>query len=443
MDVPVGAEEYIEQGKKLLLQGQPRDAAVAFAHAVKIDPNLVGGHLGLAQANLALGSYGLVHMACQKVQELQPAGPDAELARAILFVMDRRYDRAIDELEKVDVEDPNRGYVQALRGYCLRQLGRDYEAALAEAKAARIAGNIDFASLFPKVTPATRLQATPTAAEATEAPRVDPRWQDPPPQRAWQPPSQIQRQIVRARFATRGTDIVTFSLIIVNVLVYAVCGIMAGNIIEPYQAAVNGHNGFLYIIGIQDTPDVLGNHEYWRILTAMFLHFDWIHIGVNMLSLYFIGRLAERVFGPWRYLLIYFVSGIFGGILTLFLADPNAAALGASGAIFGVFGALGVFFWLNRRALGGMVGQWMFFLLFNLALTFYVSTIAVSDHIGGLSMGLLLGLLTMPGFWTPIRIRMKRGQTGDALLLVVKPLLVVIAISAALILLAYFLGGGR
>ena len=59
MDVPVGAQEYIEQGKKQLLQGQPRDAAVAFAHAVKIDPNLVGGHLGLAQANLALGSYGL------------------------------------------------------------------------------------------------------------------------------------------------------------------------------------------------------------------------------------------------------------------------------------------------------------------------------------------------------------------------------------------------
>jgi hypothetical protein len=102
-----------------------------------------------------------------------------------------------------------------------------------------------------------------------------------------------------------------------------------------------------------------------------------------------------------------------------------------------------VFFWLNRRALGGMTSQWIFWLLLNLAFTFYVSNIAVSDHIGGLSMGLLLGLLTVPGFWTPIRIRMKRGQTGEALLLVVKPLLVVIAISAVLILLAYFLGGGR
>ena len=439
MDVPVGAQEYIEQGKKLLLQGQPRDAAVAFAHAVKIDPNLVGGHLGLAQANLALGSYGLVHMACQKVQELQPSGPDAELARALLFVMDRRYDRAIDELERLNVEDPNRGYAQALRGYCLRQLGRDYEAALAEAKAARFAGNIDFASLFPKVTPAAGLQATPAAAEAKEAPRVDPRWQDPPPQPAWQAPSQIRRQVVRARFATRGTDIVTFSLIIINVLVYAVGGIMAGNIIDPTQ----GKNTFLYDIGIQYTPYILQGHEYWRILTAMFLHASWLHIGVNMLSLYFIGRLAERVFGPWRYLLIYLGSGIFGGILTLFLASPNIATLGASGAIFGVFGALGVYFWLNRRALSGMVGQWIFMLLLNLSLTFYVSNIAVSDHIGGLSMGLLIGLLAVPGFWTPIRIRMKRGQTGEALLLIVKPLLVIIAISAALILLAYFVGGGR
>jgi membrane associated rhomboid family serine protease len=439
MDVPVGAKEYIEQGKKLLLQGQPRDAAVAFAHAVKIDPNLVGGHLGLAQANLALGSYGLVHMACQKVQELQPSGPDAELARAILFVMDRRYDHAIDELEKVNVEDPNRGYAQAMRGYCLRQLGRDYEAALAEAKAARLAGNIDFTSLFPKATPVSRLQVNPTAAEATETPRVDPRWQDPPPQPAWQPPSQIRRQVVRARFATRGTDVVTFSLIIINVLIYAICAIMAGNIIDPTQ----GHNTLLYDIGIQYTPAILQGHEYWRILTAMFLHASWLHIGVNMLSLYFIGRLAERVFGPWRYLLIYFGAGIFGGILTLFIANPNVASLGASGAIFGVFGALGVFFWLNRRALGGMTSQWIFWLLLNLSFTFYFGNIAVSDHIGGLSMGLLLGLLTVPGFWTPIRIRMKRGQTGDALLLVAKPLLVIIAISAALILLAYFLGGGR
>jgi rhomboid protease GluP len=174
----------------------------------------------------------------------------------------------------------------------------------------------------------------------------------------------------------------------------------------------------------------------------MFLHESWLHVGLNMLSLYFIGRLVEQVYGPWRYLLIYFATGIFGGLLVLFLSD--SAVLGASGAIFGVFGALGIFLWYKRRAFGSaMLSQWVFWLVLNLVFTFGYGNISVSGHIGGLSMGLLLGLLLMPDFWTPVRVRMRRGQTGDALLLVIKPVIVLIAIAAALILLAYFLGGGR
>jgi membrane associated rhomboid family serine protease len=220
---------------------------------------------------------------------------------------------------------------------------------------------------------------------------------------------------------------------------------MAGNILNPIPA-----NGFLvpesrfqiYIWGILDRPDVVQGYQYWRIVTSMFLHESWLHVGLNMLSLYFIGRLVEQVYGPWRYLLIYFATGIFGGLLVLFLSD--SAVLGASGAIFGVFGALGIFLWYKRRAFGSaMLSQWVFWLVLNLVFTFGYGNISVSGHIGGLSMGLLLGLLLMPDFWTPVRVRMRRGQTGDALLLVIKPVIVLIAIAAALILLAYFLGGGR
>ncbi len=439
MDVPVGAQDYIEQGKKLLLQGQARDAAVAFAHAVKIDPHLVTGHLGLAQANLALGSYGLVHMACRRVQELQPSGPDANLAQALIFVLDRRYDRAVEILEKVTVEDPNRAYAQALRGYCLRQLGQDYEAALAEAKAARIAGSTNLVTLFPKVTPLGHPQTSTTSQEPFELPRSESAGQPPAQQRPpWQPPAQIRRQVTLARFATRGTDVVTFSLIITNVLIYAICGVLAGNIITP----VNGQNTLLYDLGIQYTPFILQDHQYWRIITAMFLHYDWLHIGLNMLSLYFIGRPMERLYGPWRFLLIYFGSGVFGGLLVLFLS--NAPTLGASGAIFGIFGALGIFLWLNRRSLGSaMIGNWLFWLALNLYFSFAVANIAVSAHIGGLSMGLLLGLLLAPGFWTPVRVQLNRGQTGNALLLVLKPVAIIIAISGVLIALTLLLAGGR
>jgi membrane associated rhomboid family serine protease len=428
MEAPISAQEYVAQGTKLLWQGQLREAAAAFAHAAQADPNLVGGHLGLAQASLALGSYGMVHMACRRVQELEPAGPNADMARALIFLLDRRYDRALEAVERIIAADPGNAYAHALRGYLLRQTGRGYEAALAEAKSERLAGPSDFLLLFPRATPPVQPTPINIGMEAPRAPEQ--------PEPAWQPPPQIRRQVVRARFVTRGLPIVTLTLIGINVLVFLVGLALSRNLSDPT-------NNVIYDQGFEYGPYITQDHEYWRILTAMFLHANWIHIGLNMLSLYFIGPFVESIYGSWRFAIIYFATGIFGGILVLLLA-PNSAELGASGAIFGVFGALGVFFWEKRRALGGaMLTQWLFWLILNLGFTFSNSDISVSGHIGGLSMGLLLGLLLMRDFWLPVRTRLKRGQTGEAALYVLKPLLLVLAVGTGLILLAIYLGHGR
>jgi rhomboid protease GluP len=153
----------------------------------------------------------------------------------------------------------------------------------------------------------------------------------------------------------------------------------------------------LIILG-QQTPDMLANHEYWRFLTAMFLHYSLIHVALNMLSLFFIGRVVEVLYGSWRYLLIYFAAGIVGGIATLIL-DPLSASAGASGAIFGIFGALGMFYFLNRQTLGvysrGAISNWVFWLVLNLVWGFS-GGIAIWDHIGGLIAGLILGWLLLP-----------------------------------------------
>jgi membrane associated rhomboid family serine protease len=429
MEVPVSAQEYVAQGNTLLWRGQLREAAAAFAHAAQGDPDLIGAHLGLAQSSLALGSYGMVHMACRRVQELEKSGPHADMAQALIFLLDRRYDRALETVERVIAADPGRAYAHALRGYILRQMGRDYEAALAEAKSERLAGPTDFKLLFPKVTPPTQ----PTIISAARAEREPER-----PQPAWQPPPQVRRQVVRARFATRGLPVATLTLIGINVLVFLVGIILSGSISDPATT-----DNPIYAQGIEYGPYIIQNHEYWRILTAMFLHLNWLHIGLNMLSLYFIGPFVERFYGTWRFLLIYFATGIFGGILVLLLA-PNVPELGASGAIFGVFGTLGVFFWEKRHAFGaGMMTQWLFWLILNLYFTFGNTDISVAGHIGGLSMGLLLGLLLMPDFWLPVRTRLKRGQTQAAALYIVKPLLLVLAVGAGLIFLAIYLGGGR
>jgi membrane associated rhomboid family serine protease len=376
-------------------------------------------------------------MACRRVQELDPSGPNANLAQALIFVLDRRYDRAIEALEKVTADDPTRAYAHALRGYCLRRLGRDYEAALAEAKAARLAGNVDFAALFPKVeTPPERPQPSNEAQDVPE------KYREP----AWQPPSQVRRQVTQVRFATRNSTIITNSLILINIAIYLIGGLMAGNIFNPIPPSgilPFESRYFLYDQGVQITPFVLQG-QVWRIITAMFLHFNWMHIGLNMLSLYFIGRPLEQVYGRWRFLFIYFGAGIFGGILVLLLSHPDTYSLGASGAIFGVFGALGIFIWYHRRAFGSaMLTQWVFWLIFNLAFTFGYGDISASDHIGGLSAGLLLGLLLMPDFWTPVRVRLKRGQTGDAILFVLKPVAGILLIGAVLVFLTLQFAAGR
>jgi rhomboid protease GluP len=175
----------------------------------------------------------------------------------------------------------------------------------------------------------------------------------------------------------------------------------------------------------------------------MFLHYGLLHLALNMWAFLLTGRLTERLFGSWHFLALYLFSGLAGSVASV-TWNPLVNSAGASGAIFGVFGALGVYLWYNRRAFGSaMLTQWVFWLIFNLAFTFGYGDISVSGHIGGLSMGLLLGLLAMPGFWTPVRVRLKRGQTGDAILFALKPVVGILVIGAALIALTLLFAGGR
>src|SRR5438132_13738219 len=106
-------------------------------------------HLGLAEANLALGSYGVVYMACRKVQELQPAGGfESTVAQALLDLLDRRYDRALQNVDAAISLDPGSGYVRALRAYLLRATGQDYDAGLARSRAARLSYGQDLEKCF-------------------------------------------------------------------------------------------------------------------------------------------------------------------------------------------------------------------------------------------------------------------------------------------------------
>lgn len=396
MESQTEGRTLVEQGDALLGEGRAREAAAEYARALQLDQGAVDAHLGLAKANLALGTFGVAIMACRQVLTLAPDTVQAALAQAILYVLERRFDAALQELERVAQLDPGNAYAHALRGYCLRQLGHTYDAQQAEGKARRLSSGKNFASLFPRLDPLPLAMPMPSVpAEVDGANGATP---PTTPTRNWDTATAAQRQAVRLRFATRGYPLVTYTLIAINVLVYLATGILGGNLFNP-------NDNVLYAYGIEATA--LMRHDptqLYRLLTAMFLHANYLHISLNMLSLYFVGVVTEALYGRGRFTLIYFASGLLAGIAD-YVATVNTGqmALGASGAIFGIFGAFGAFVILRRQMLGRaaspIIGQWLFWLVINLVFSVVDPQIALYDHVGGLVSGFILGALLIPSYF--------------------------------------------
>ncbi|MEU1535217.1 rhomboid family intramembrane serine protease [Streptomyces fagopyri] len=128
--------------------------------------------------------------------------------------------------------------------------------------------------------------------------------------------------------------------------------------------------------------------QWYRLLTSMFLHGSYIHILFNMLSLWWIGGPLEAALGRARYLALYFVSGFAGSALTYLLAAPNQPSLGASGAIFGLFGATGVLMRRLNYDMRPLIGLLVVNLIFTFTPAFGISWQA---HIGGLVGGVVVG----------------------------------------------------
>jgi rhomboid protease GluP len=142
-------------------------------------------------------------------------------------------------------------------------------------------------------------------------------------------------------------------------------------------------------------PFTLGG-EYWRLLTAAFVHGGFLHIAMNMWCLWSLGRMAERLFGSWQTLAIYVITGIGGSLLSI-AWDPHRLSVGASGAIFGIAGALiaglkyGEFpiSWRQQRATLSSV---VFFAIFSFVWGMGSANTDNMCHLGGFLSGLLLGL---------------------------------------------------
>ena len=146
-------------------------------------------------------------------------------------------------------------------------------------------------------------------------------------------------------------------------------------------------NGLLTAMGANSAFFVrLG--QYWRLITCMFLHADILHLICNMYALYVVGPRVEDFFGKKKFLLIYFLSGLSGSLLSIGL-NNNAVSVGASGAIFGLFGALLYFGYTYRGYVGAIIkSQILPAILINLAISF-MPGIDLWGHVGGLIGGVI------------------------------------------------------
>lgn len=223
---------------------------------------------------------------------------------------------------------------------------------------------------------------------------------------------------MRARLAGR-TPIVTQALIAINVGVYLIQLAMG--------AGVNADTGTIFEKGVLYGPFVAGG-DWWRLITSAFLHHGPLHLGLNMLALWWFGAPVETFLGRGRYLMLYLVSGLAGAAGAL-IASPHSPTVGASGAIFGILGAALV---LERQHLYVLGGSALTVIVINIVFTLAVPGISIGGHLGGLAGG-ALGTLALTHFG---RRHPAYGRAG------LPAVAGVVAVGAIAVLVSYWKVGG-
>jgi len=203
-----------------------------------------------------------------------------------------------------------------------------------------------------------------------------------------------RRQFNRARGSYGSyTALVSWAIVAANVLVFAMDGILSGS-----GSPINGGSGPLSQAGAVYGPAV-ADGEWWRLITAAFLHLGALHILFNMYALWLFGPIMEQMYGHVEFAVIYVLCALGGNVLTI-LAAPDQPALGASGAIFGLFGLAFVVSRRRHLLLGpearAMLSRVGTLLVLNVIITFSVPNISWTGHLGGLAVGAVIGLLLAP-----------------------------------------------
>jgi len=210
-----------------------------------------------------------------------------------------------------------------------------------------------------------------------------------------------QADSFRAAYAAAPQSVVTIGLIAINVLIFVLMVVRGVPFMEPTAADVLPY-------GANFGPFTL-NGEWWRLLTGCFLHFGFIHIAMNMIVLYQVGIFTEKLYGNVRYLVMYLLAGVGGNLAGLYI-HPTTVSAGASGAVFGVYGALLAYLAVQRGVVPHVTAASIakssgVFLVINIVYGLRSPNTDMTAHIGGFVTGFLVGaVLARPIFPSGQRI---------------------------------------
>src|SRR3954465_15665399 len=194
------------------------------------------------------------------------------------------------------------------------------------------------------------------------------------------------RDRTRVKTVARSSDTPTLTYILIGINV----AVALGGFLSGANTTGGGSVGASTLINDGSVSRAaIADGEYWRLITAGFLHAGVFHLGFNMFALWVLGNLLEPAVGRLRFGLIYFVSLLAGSFGALLL-EPTAPTVGASGAIFGLMGAAIVI--MRNSGINPLESGLGFWLLLNLLFTFTASNISIGGHIGGLIGGVVSGL---------------------------------------------------
>jgi membrane associated rhomboid family serine protease len=203
-------------------------------------------------------------------------------------------------------------------------------------------------------------------------------------------------EAVRAAFIPRGMmSPVLFTLVAVQIFVFAAGMALAMRRHDPLNVYIKAGQPTIHRL-VLDLPD-LARGEWWRLVTYAFVHFGALHLAMNLYGHFALGGLLERMYGPVRFLALYLLSALGGGVAAALLSSEHAITAGSSGALCGLIGGFASFVFLNRGHLGRELfdycRRWLANTVVLLVLFSMVPNVSWQGHLGGFVAGLVAGVL--------------------------------------------------